>query len=112
MKSKLYEQRESPRKTAAALIKDFAFQTGVGESTLPAMPLGTVDGPGAFGGARRLVETIPGDFGYHTLSSTVKAKSLFKNHMHKHIDQVDGNSFADRLIRPGDPIRHKVQHDH
>lgn len=52
-----------------------------------------------------------GEFGAQTLSSTLKTKSLFRNFDHKNIDQVDGNTFSERLIRPGEPIRHKVKHD-
>ena len=34
-----------------------------------------------------------GEFGGQTLSSTLKTLSLFKNHNHRHIDQIDGNDF-------------------
>ena len=47
----------------------------------------------------------------HTLSSTLKTKSLFKNYDYKHIDQIDGCTFSDRLTRPGEPIKHKLKHD-
>lgn len=46
-----------------------------------------------------------------TIASTLKTASLFKNHLHKHIDQVDGNDFQGRLVRPGEPIRNVVKHD-
>lgn len=37
MKAKLYKQRESPKKTANVMIREFAFVNGVGDSTLPTM---------------------------------------------------------------------------
>lgn len=35
MKAKLYKQNDSPRKHSEAMVKDYAFLNGVGESTLP-----------------------------------------------------------------------------
>lgn len=37
MKAKLYKQRESPKKTANVMIREFAFDNGIGDSTLPTM---------------------------------------------------------------------------
>ena len=85
------------------MVKEFAFNSGTGDSTL--MSLRPLDD------SRRNSETIIGDFGSHTLSSTIKTKSLFRNYDHKHVDQVDGSTFQDRLVRPGEPIRNKIKHD-
>ena len=74
---------------------------------MPSVGAESADGPVR----RPPVETAVGEFGHHTVASTLKAKSLFKNHLHKHIDQIDGNSFADRLVRPGEPIKTVIQHD-
>ena len=104
MKAKLYKQHESPRKTAELLVRDYAYINGAGDSARPVINKNLDEG-------RRQAETVLGEFGQQTLASTLKTRSLFKNYDHKHIDQIDGNSFADRLLRPGEPIRQTVNHD-
>ena len=104
MKAKLYKQHESPRKTAELLVKDYAYVNGAGDSTRPVINKALDEG-------RRQAETVLGEFGQQTLSSTLKTRSLFKNYDHKHVDQIDGNTFSDRLLRPGEPIRHQIKHD-
>lgn len=107
MKAQLYKQNDSPRKHTESLIKDFAFLNGVGDSTLPAMPLSSAD---RVNQKKAPIDSNVGDFGYNTISSTLKTTSLFKNHLHRHVDQVDGSTFEGRLTRPGEPITHKTVH--
>ena len=69
MKTQLYKQNDSPRKHAEAIVKDYAFLNGLGESTLPLVNRlgeGTVPIDYAHPGralGRPAVETIMGDFG-------------------------------------------------
>ena len=77
MRAQLYKQNDSPRKHAESIVKDYAFLNGLGESTLPSLG----DNIG-----RPALETVIGEFGQQTVASTLKTSSLFKNHMHKHID--------------------------
>ena len=39
MKARLFKQNEGPRTTAESLVREYAFVSGAGESTLPLMPM-------------------------------------------------------------------------
>lgn len=87
------------------LVKDYAYKNGAGDSTLPVMRR-THDSQHT-----TTADLFAEKLRSHTLSSTIKTKSLFKNYDYKHIDQIDGCTFSDRLVRPGEPLRRKLRHD-